>query len=237
MPEDKATPHLRNVAKEASRLDTLYQTRFDAAEQERKNEIWKILCSQFFQKYVPENSHVLDLGAGFGEFINHIVALEKTAVDLNPDSASYLQADIRFIQQPATQLTALQNNSIDIAFASNFFEHMPSKEILIEVVREAHRVLRPGGKLLILQPNIRYVGHAYWDFIDHHIALTDLSCIELLRNNGFSAEVVIPRFLPYTTKSALPQYPWLVKLYLSVPILWRLFGQQSFLVGIRQDKD
>ncbi len=27
--------------------------------------------------------------------------------------------------------------------------------------------------MLVLQPNIRYVGGAYWDFLDHHLPLTD----------------------------------------------------------------
>ena len=40
-----------------------------------------------------------------------------------------------------------------------------------------------------------------------------------------------PRFLPYTTKSALPQWPSLVRLYLRVPLAQKLLGRQMFLVA------
>ena len=42
---------------------------------------------------------------------------------------------------------------------------------------------------------------------------------------------VIARFLPYTTKSVLPQWPWLVKLYLRLPLAWWLLGKQSLVVA------
>jgi hypothetical protein len=41
----------------------------------------------------------------------------------------------------------------------------------------------------------------------------------------------IPRFLPYTTKSRLPSGPALVRLYLKVPLAWRVLGAQAFVVA------
>ena len=39
------------------------------------------------------------------------------------------------------------------------------------------------------------------------------------------------RFLPFTSKSALPKWPWLVQLYLRLrPAQW-LFGKQTFVVA------
>jgi hypothetical protein len=86
--------------------------------------------------------------------------------------------------------------------------------------------------MMVLQPNIRFVGGAYWDFVDHHLPLTDRSLIEACESTGFRIAEVIPRFLPYTTRSAVPQAPWLVRLYLMCPPLWRLMGGQTFLVAI-----
>src|SRR5207247_9004253 len=42
---------------------------------------------------------------------------------------------------------------------------------------------------------------AYWDFIDHHVALTERSLTEAASAAGFDVEHLVPRFLPYTTKS------------------------------------
>ena len=92
-------------------------------------------------------------------------------------------------------------------------------------------MLKPDGRLIVLQPNIRYVGAAYWDFIDHRVALTERSLVEAAQAAGFEVETLIPRFLPYTTKSRLPQSPWLVRAYLRVPLAWRLMGKQTLLVA------
>jgi len=45
-----------------------------------RNQIYQILCQKFFQSYISPNSVVLDIGAGYGEFINHIQAKEKIAL-------------------------------------------------------------------------------------------------------------------------------------------------------------
>ena len=90
----------------------------------------------------------------------------------------------------------LTDASVDVVFASNFFEHLPSKDAFIKTLAEIHRVLRPGGRLLVLQPNISAVGGSYWDFIDHHIALNDRSLAEAVEMTGFTVLQLWPRFLP-----------------------------------------
>jgi dolichol-phosphate mannosyltransferase len=116
-------------------------------------------------------------------------------------------------------------------FASNVLEHVADKVTLLGVLAEARRVLRPGGELLVLGPNIRYVPGAYWDFYDHHIPLTDASLSEALEMSGFSVVERIKRFLPYTTKSRLANLAFLVPLYLKLRPLWSLFGAQMFVRG------
>jgi SAM-dependent methyltransferase len=120
-----------------------------------------------------------------------------------------------------------------VAFASNFFEHLPSKKDILMTLAEVRRVLRPGGRFLILQPNIRYVGEAYWDFFDHHLPLTERSLLEALEIEGLSPIEVRSRFLPFTTKSMLPQHPLLVRLYLKFPIAHWFLGKQSWIVAVK----
>jgi hypothetical protein len=85
--------------------------------------------------------------------------------------------------------------------------------------------------VVILQPNIRLVGGRYWDFIDHQTALTEKSLAEAARMAGFRTRQVIARFLPYTTKSRLPQHPALLRAYLAFPPAWLIFGKQTLYVG------
>ena len=130
---------------------------------------------------------------------------------------------------------ALADGSIDTVFSSNFFEHLPSKERAHgDFFRESYRVLAPGGRIVVLMPNIRYVGGRYWDYLDHYLPLTHVSLVEGLELAGFSAERVVPRFLPYTIRnSRLPVTAGLVRLYLWFRPVWRVLGGQMLVVGRR----
>ncbi len=216
---------------QGSDLSTLYSERFGLRERERKLAVWRVLCRHFFQRYVRPSDTVLDLGAGNCEFINSIECGEKIAVDGNPEVRRWAADDVRVVLATSTHLGEIGDESVDVVFCSNFFEHLPDKAALHETLGECRRVLRRGGRLLVLQPNIRAVGGRYWDFIDHHVPLTDRSLVEALAMAGLAVREVRARFLPYTTKSALPQHPLLVRLYLVLTPIHRLLGGQAWVVG------
>jgi SAM-dependent methyltransferase len=214
-------------------LPRLYAARFDPAEKARKDRIWRVLCRDFFQRYVRPEDTVLDVGAGYCEFINHIACRRRLALDLSEDVHRHAAPGVEVLQGRSSDLPALADGTVDVAFASNFFEHLESKQDLLATLAELRRVLRPAGRLLILQPNVRLVGGAYWDFFDHHLPLTERSLVEALELTGLTPVEVRARFLPFTTKSALPQHPALVWLYLRLPLAHRLFGKQSWIVAVK----
>lgn len=215
-------------------LQSLYRHRFSASELPAKNALWKTLCESHFQKYVnPQSDTVLDLACGYGEFINNIRAARKLAVDLNPDSPRAVADDVVFHAVAASALDPIADSSVDIVFTSNFFEHLPDKAALQEVLGEVRRVLKPGGRLIAMGPNIRYLPGAYWDFIDHHLPLSERSMVEALQLAGLHPDRVVGRFLPYTTQSRLPQSGWLVRIYLALPLVWRFLGKQFLVVAVK----
>jgi ubiquinone/menaquinone biosynthesis C-methylase UbiE len=180
---------------------------------------------------VHSNDTVLDIGAGYCEFINTINCAHKIALDLNEDTKRYAAPEVRVVQCMSKYMTEITDESVDVAFASNFFEHLPNKEVFLQTLREIQRVLRPGGKLLILQPNIRFLNGEYWDFLDHHLPLTDRTLVEALHAVDMEPIEVRSRFLPYTTKSSLPRHALLVWLYLRVPLAHYILGKQAWVVG------
>ena len=212
-------------------LARLYCVRFSAADVARKDKIWKVLCERFFQNYIPANATVLDIACGYGEFIRHIKARRKIAIDINPEWAPYLPPDVEFHAGSATDLSALSSESVDVCFSSNFFEHLPSKQILDRLLAEVLRVLKPNGLYVAMQPNLRYAPGEYWDYYDHVLPLTHLSCREAFAKAGFEVTELIDRFIPFSTASRLPQHPLLVRLYLLCRPAWRVLGRQFVIVG------
>src|SRR5215212_6303646 len=208
-------------------IDKIYQTRFDPATIAAKRELWNVLVEQFLQSRVPTDAAVADIGGGYCEFINAVRCGKKYVVDLNPDVRSYADPDVEIIMSDASEISVLPDASLDVAFASNFFEHLPSKEILFEVLGEIRRVLKRGGKLLIIQPNIKYAYREYWDFIDHHLPLTENSLGEALASTGYRVAECIPRFLPFSVNSSPSKSTKLLRLYLKTPLAWKVFGKQT----------
>jgi len=212
------------------KLGELYRIRFTEADRARKDEIWRVLCERFFQRYVAPDATVLDIACGYGEFSRYIRAGRKLAVDLNPDAAGFLPEGVQFWQTSAAELP-IESDSVDVCFSSNFFEHLPSKEVLDRVLAEALRVLKPGGRYVAMQPNLRYAPGEYWDYYDHVLPLTHLSCSEAFAKAGFRVDELIDRFVPFSTASRLPQRPWMVRWYLACRPSWRLLGRQFVIVG------
>jgi len=209
----------------------MYRRRFGKDVEFRK-KIYQVLCADFFQKYISENATVLEIGAGYCEFINNIRAKKKIALDLNPDIKKFAGDDVEAVITSSTDMKLIKNESIDVVFANNFFEHL-SKEDIVKTIREVNRVLKRGGKFIILQPNIRFCFRDYWMFFDHITPLDDRSLSEILEINGFKVVECKPKFLPYTTKSKLPKSIFLLKLYLRLPPMHRIFGKQAFIYAIK----
>ncbi len=217
-------------------LKEVYDLRFDEKDKAAKDAIWREL-GKFFQRYIGPEARVIDIACDAGYFIRNVHARERWATDIRP-VGDELPQDVHFVRASGLELDdVVPNDYFDLAFFSNYLEHLPSTEAVLEQLRVSYALLKPGGRILILQPNIRLVGGSYWDFIDHQTALTEKSLAEAARMAGFRTQQVIARFLPYTTKSRLPQSPALVRAYLAFPPAWLLFGKQTLYVGEKPGRD
>jgi len=208
-------------------LNDIYLRRFGAEIDDRK-DLWQILVRDFFQKFVGPCDTVLDLPCGYGGFINNVSCGQKIALDLNPDSAAHVTPDAQFLLASSTDIP-LPDGSVDTVFISNFFEHLCRADITA-TIKECRRVLRVGGTVLVLQPNIRFAYRDYWMFLDHTTPVDDRMLEEAFGLAGFALRTRILRFLPFTAKSRIPQARLLVRAYLRIPLAWRMIGKQTFMV-------
>lgn len=218
-----------------SDLQQLYQVRFSEAEAKKKSLIWKEIC-RFLKKYLScdacGDKLVVDIAAGYADFINNYeTRAKKVAIDVNQDLVSYTSKDIETIIDGVENITKyFEHGSVSLFFQSNFYEHI-TKQQITQLLKDEFVCLSEGGQNCILTPNIRYVGGKYWDFYDHITPITEKALIEEAESIGYEVKKVICKFLPYTTKSALPQSPWLVRLYLLLmPISGAIFGEQSLII-------
>ncbi len=214
----------------------IYRKRFGEEDIGERIELWETLCRHWFSRFIPPDSRVLDLGAGGCEFINAIQARERIAFDHNPDTERYAGEGVRcIIAEMPEGLSQLESCSIDRVMASNVFEHLPDREKLFACLSEIHRILVPGGKVIVMQPNIAAVKERFYDFSDHSLPLTDKGMNEALQACRFTIEESRARFLPYTTKARYPRWPFLVRLYLLFPPVHWIMGGQMFIVARKED--
>ena len=210
-------------------LAELYRRRFPPEELETMRAVWRVLVRDFFGPRIPERGTVVDVGAGPCVFINEVKAERRIAVDANPTLAQSAGPGVEAVVDGDVDLPSIPDGTADTVFMSNFLEHLASPSEVLRSLSAARRILRPGGEILVLQPNFRLGPSRYFDFVDHVVILTDRSLVEGLEATGFAVRELRVRFLPFTSKSRLPKWPWAVSVYLRIrPLQW-LFGGQTFV--------
>jgi predicted SAM-dependent methyltransferase len=190
-------------------------------------KVWKAI-TEYLQRFVdPHSATVVDLGAGYCDFINHIKAKHKYAVDINEDSRKYCGAGVNFLSEPINALVTFADHSVDVVFASNLLEHLNDAE-LDSATTEFKRILKPGGRVVLVQPNYRYAYKEYFDDYTHKKVFSHISLNDYFNSRGYETESIEPRFLPFSLKSRLPKSYFLTKLYLY--LFYRPFAKQMMLV-------
>jgi SAM-dependent methyltransferase len=141
-----------------------------------------------YRRYVlyPRISHrltgrTLDVGCGIGDFLQFRPG--TVGVDINPHTVAYCSArglDARLMEP---DVLPFEDASFDSALLDNVLEHLADPTALL---REVHRVLRPGGCVLVGVP-----GLLGWDCDpDHKVRYDEGSLGATLGACGFApAEV------------------------------------------------
>jgi SAM-dependent methyltransferase len=187
-------------------------------EYDRKREVlWRTLCDAFFSDLVADSDCVMELGAGWCDFINSIRASRRVAVDLWHGITDHAAPGVETHVTSVTDLSFAEAESVDVIFASNLVEHL-DRGSFVTMLAECARILAPGGRLVLLQPNYRLCSSRYFDDFTHVAIWSDVSLADFLESRGWRLERVHPRFLPLSVKSRLPVVPLFIRAYLRSPI-------------------
>lgn len=192
-----------------------HETRF--APDPRRDVLWRTLWSAYFSRRIGPDDCVLDLGSGYGSFINQVAARRRIALDSWSGFTQHLVPGVEPIVGDAAELGTIEDGAVDFAFASNLFEHMP-QDGFARVLEALRAKLSHRGGLTILQPNYRYAYREYFDDYTHVAIWSHVSLPDFLEAQGWEVLEVRPRFLPLTIKSRLPVHPLLIRAWLASPI-------------------
>jgi SAM-dependent methyltransferase len=201
-----------------------HESRF--TQDPRRQVLWRTLWRHVFRHQIGPEDCVLDLGSGYGNFINEVDARRRIALDVWPGFVAHLAPGVEGVVGDVTKLEFLAASSVDFAFASNLFEHL-TQEAFAQALDGLKRALSSRGTLTLLQPNYRYAYREYFDDYTHVAIYSHVSISDFLTAQGWEVFEVHARFLPLTIKSRLPVHPWLIRAYLSLPV--KPFGKQMLI--------
>ncbi len=151
--------------------DFYHSTRF--TPDPRRRVLWQTLVDCVFQKQIPPDGVVLELGAGYGDFINSVRARRRLAVDVVVGNAFASRPRRgRPCHQHHNNLTAWRTIRL-IMFSAAIVSNTFRRPNLVDCLSQLHRKMKPGAMLTIVQPNFKYCAREYFDDYTHVSIYTD----------------------------------------------------------------
>ena len=190
-------------------------------------QVWRHVA-KYLARWIDSSGPLLDLAAGYGDLTGAVDATRRVAIDIHPDLATLVPSNVEAHVGDATDLSRFSDGEFATVTASNFLEHL-DEDSITKCLAEVQRVLRPGGLLILIQPNYRLSAKTYFDDPTHVTIFDDQSLTQLVRNHGFENVRTEARFLPMTLKSRLSSGHKLVPLYLRLP--WRPLAGQMLVIA------
>ncbi len=161
-----------------------------SSKNKRHLHIGSRLCADIIGMHYSEiisehfNGRLIDLGCGY-------VPLYQAYKDFIEDnvcvdwSSSLHQCKYADFEQDLNQSLNIQENSFDTALMSDVLEHIREPQMLIS---EVHRILKPGGKLIMNIPFYYWVHEAPYDYF----RFTRYSLYSMLKNADFNIVLLQP---------------------------------------------
>jgi len=139
---------------------------------------------------LPKNAKVF-LSAGcagiwyFDWISENYGAIEKhIGIERYTPKPENLPPNVEWIENTVSDMSAVGDRSVDLVFSGQNIEHLWPEDV-IGFMREAWRVLRTGGHLVMDSPNRSITTPLHWCHPEHILELTVDEAIELCMLSGF----------------------------------------------------
>ncbi len=206
----------------------IYEYRFRDVDQGSRQRVWNQIGPHVHELMGAPNV-VLDPAAGHCEFVNSIPQAERWVVD-SVEHPADVDSSVKCIVSDIFDAD-LPQEYFDGVFVSNFLEHLPTNEHVATFLEKMHGCVSAGGSIAVLGPNFRYCARHYFDFADHSLPMSHLAVVEHLYAARFDPVLVVPRYLPISFRGRFPASATLARLYLKLPLMWRVLGKQFLIVA------
>lgn len=142
------------------------------------------------------NGRVLDVGCGLGEFMQGIPG--SIGIEVNPFCVRYCnQIGLNVKRGSATKIR-FSSGHFDTVLCIHMLEHLEHPE---KAVKEMYRVLKPGGKLIVVVPT----ECGYRNDKTHKTFLYKENLRELLEDSGFKIKSIY--YYPFSSKFMREKLP------------------------------
>jgi SAM-dependent methyltransferase len=180
---------------------------------------------RLLRRHLPDAQRIVDVGCGQGGFLGRCRGEFELAIGLDLSAEAMrmcLARGVSGIRSDALFLP-LRTGSVDVVRAKEIIEHLPDP---LSMVREAYRVLRPGGLFLAHVPSQHSVLYPVGNFYDDYTHVRPLSRFgarRLIEDGGFE----ILSIHGYTAGRNKLERSAGRLLALVVPHTWRILTRRS----------
>tara|TARA_B100000686_G_C16710553_1_gene928857 strand:- start:276 stop:962 length:687 start_codon:yes stop_codon:yes gene_type:complete len=138
---------------------------------------------------------LLEPGCGRGEFLKEFkrLGLDVTGLDISEEMQELLAGDgieVRICDVERAAALPFDSNSFDVIYSKSFLEHLYYPD---NFLREAYRILKPGGRILCLVPDWESNYKIYFDDFSHRTPFTKLALADILAICDFD-NVMVEKF-------------------------------------------
>lgn len=126
------------------------------------DDIWKSGENELkmLKPYLSDDANVLEVGCGIGRILYHVAphCSELHGVDISAEMIRQARTHLRHLKNVHLDVGSgsdlpYPSDTFDLLYSCRVFQHIP-KNIVLNYLKEAHRVLKPGKKFALQIPNI-----------------------------------------------------------------------------------